>query len=278
MQHPTKISLILTTIVLISAMTTAHGNPRLYIFDCGGIEFTDVSAFGLSNEETSVREMFVPCYLIENVGQRLLWDGGLPLAIAGQPRQEQQPGVFVEYKRSLLEQLDDLGLKPSDIDFIAFSHFHFDHVGAANAFTTSTLLIQKTENDAAFKHADDNPAFNPMLYNKLAYTPRKLMAGDFDVFGDGKVMIYSAPGHTPGHQTLLVDMQNTGPVMLSGDLYHFVESRKLRRTPEFNTDAAQTLKSMDRIENVLKATGATLWIEHNKALADTLDKAPAYYD
>ncbi len=77
---------------------------------------------------------------------------------------------------------------------------------------------------------------------------------------------------------LLVRLTNFGPLILSGDLYHFEASRKLRRTPDFNFDKSQTLESMDKVEALVKKTGATFWIEHNKALADTLKLAPAFYD
>jgi hypothetical protein len=66
--------------------------------------------------------------------------------------------------------------------------------------------------------------------------------------------------------------------VLSGDLYHFQMSRKLRRAPAFNTDAQQTLRSMDKVEALLESEGAKLWIEHEMALAESLNMAPAYYD
>ncbi len=59
---------------------------------------------------------------------------------------------------------------------------------------------------------------------------------------------------------------------------HFRESRTLRRVPTFNYDAAQSLQSMDKVEALLKETGTTLWIEHDKLFADTLKKAPQFYE
>lgn len=269
---------IASTLLLLCLAFSTHANVKLYVFDCGDITFDDITMFSLANDETDVRELFVPCYLIEHAEGRLLWDGGLPLALAGKPPQTEASGATVQYKRSLIDQLADLNLSPQDIDLIAFSHFHFDHVGAANAFTGSQLLIQQTEYDAAFLHPETNPVFEPALYEGLHAASKTLLNGDYDVFGDGSVQIISAPGHTPGHQTLLIDLENTGRIMLSGDLYHFEKSRELKRTPVFNTDQAQTLRSMERIEALLAASGATLWIEHNMALARTLNLAPAYYD
>jgi glyoxylase-like metal-dependent hydrolase (beta-lactamase superfamily II) len=238
----------------------------------------DISDFGLSNEETSVRELFVPCYLIVHGSDRLLWDAGLPLNLAGAGEQEMQPGARVNYENSLINQLADLGISPGEIELVAFSHMHFDHVGAANAFSSATLLIQKTEYVAAFENAEAYPIFQPALYSELADNPRITLTGDHDVFGDGTVRIISAPGHTPGHQVLQLELTNLGTLILSGDLYHFAESRTLRRTPNFNTSKEDTLRSMDKVEAIIKATGATLWIEHERALADTLNLAPAYYD
>ncbi|MFT7652764.1 MAG: N-acyl homoserine lactone hydrolase [Limisphaerales bacterium] len=268
----------IATLTLCIIAFNVQANPKLYVFDCGYFKFADVSAFSLSNDETSVREMFVPCYLIEHEGGRLLWDGGLPLALAGMPSSTDDQGTTTEYQRSVIDQLADLSLSPKDIDLMAFSHFHYDHVGAANAFKDSHLLIQQTEYDAAFMHADENPVFDPALYNELSGTSKTLLNGDHDVFGDGSVRIISAPGHTPGHQTLLLDLANTGKIMLSGDLYHFEQSRVLRRAPTFNTDAEETFRSMDKVEAILKAEGATLWIEHSLELAKTLKKSPEYYD
>ena len=116
------------------------------------------------------------------------------------------------------------------------------------------------------------------MFDGLKDADVKFLQDDHDVFGDGSVTLIYAPGHTTGHQVLLLEMENTGKLMLSGDLYHTRANRRLRRAPTFNVDAEQTFESMDKVEKILKETGATLWIEHDKALADGLKKAPLYYD
>lgn len=255
-------------------------NPlvRLHVFDCGELSFPDISAFGLNNSDTDVRRMFVPCYLIRHPEGDLLWDAGLDPAIAGQG--VVNAGAFtMTYARPLLDQMDDMGLGSDDVDFIALSHLHFDHVGAAKQFPNARLLIQAAEYEAAFLRPDDyGGVYDLEWYGDLAGNSRQLLSGDHDVFGDGSVMIVSAPGHTPGHQVLLVHLRNTGPVLLSGDLYHFRATRRLRAVPTFNSNANQTLASMDKIERLIADAGATLWIEHDRALAETLALAPAAYD
>ena len=271
-------------LLLVAGVGCSPGEPvvssadlRLYVFNCGELTFQDISAFGLSNEQSPTRELFVPCYLIDHPQGRLFWDAGLDPALVGQGQVVLESGGSMHYERSVIDQLAGLDLRPADIDMIALSHMHFDHVGAARFFD-SRLLIQRAEYEAAFLHPEDNPVFDNDLYVDLADNPRTLLEGDHDVFGDGRVRLLSAPGHTPGHQVLFVDLANTGPLLLSGDLYHFRESRSLKATPVFNTDTEETLRSMQKIEAFLAASGATLWIEHDKALAESLNLAPAFYD
>ena len=260
-----------------SVVAEAKG-PKLSVLDCGWLGFTDITLFGLSNEESPVREMFVPCYLIEHQGKRMVWDFGLPPNIVGAGVVEYVPGATMRYDVSIIDQLKTLGLDPGDIDFIAPSHLHFDHAGALSLFKGSTLLIQKAERDSVVGEATENVAIDPSLFAGMEDTPTVQLEGDYDVFGDGKVVIYSTPGHTAGHQVLFVDLENTGRIVLSGDLYHFRLSRENQRTPEFNFSRDQTLESMERVESLLEQKAATLWIEHDHALADTLKKSPAFYD
>lgn len=271
---------LLAAAALGGCATSAPPMPsvKLMAFDCGRIEVEDLADFGLTNDETPVREIFVPCYLVEHPEGRMLWDGGLPLAMAGKGPIEMDGGIRIVYERAFPDQLAAMGLAPEDVDLVAFSHMHFDHVGAANLFPHATLLIQRAEYEAAFERPDETPFFDASLYSALADAERVLLDGDHDVFGDGTVKILSAPGHTPGHQVLALELRELGPLVLSGDLWHFRKSRELRRTPVFNTDAAETLRSMEKIEAYIARRGATLWIEHDAALADSLELAPAKYE
>jgi glyoxylase-like metal-dependent hydrolase (beta-lactamase superfamily II) len=101
-------------------------------------------------------------------------------------------------------------------------------------FTAATLYIQKAEYDAAFGPEPAKYGFAPETYDRLRANRMVRLEGDFDVFGDGSVKILSTPGHTPGHQSLLVRLPKTGAVVLSGDAAHFQENFMLRRVPGFN--------------------------------------------
>ena len=286
-QEKTKIRryLILISISLVisgcqvddSTEAGTKSSLKLYIFDCGMLRFDSIESFSVSDDETDIRDFIVPCYVVEHENGRLLWDGGLPSKTAD-VEGWQGKGMLSRLDRTFSEQLPEIGLDMSSFDYAAYSHMHFDHVGVANEVIGATLIIQQEEYDAAFADEVTVPGFDPELYSNLRDAERILIDGDHDVFGDGRVRIISAPGHTPGHQVLFIDLENSGPVVLSGDLYHLAISRQDRRVPAFNVDKAMTLASMDRVEALVEETGATFWIEHELALFEQLNKAPAYYD
>ena len=108
--------------------------------------------------------------------------------------------------------------------------------------------------------------------------PVKKLTGDYDVFGDGSARIISTPGHTPGHESLLVHLAKTGWVILSGDAAHFRSNFDNRRVPSMNTDRDQTLASMQHLADLMKQYHAQLWINHDAAQSAGMLRPPHYYD
>ncbi|MDE0830694.1 MAG: N-acyl homoserine lactonase family protein [Vicinamibacterales bacterium] len=259
------------------AFTESASRPvRLYVFDCGHLRIADPGRFSLMPDEVSTLELSVPCYLIEHPDGRLVWDAGLSDDLAEGSPHTQENGSVTTVTTTLTAQLEELNLTPADVSYLALSHMHYDHAGNANMFAGSTWLVQRPEHEAAF--GDAQGFFDRRLYADLEEADTIMLDGDHDVFGDGTVVIKAAPGHTPGHQVLFVDLVETGPVVLSGDLYHFPENRLLKRVPTFNFDEARTIESMDLIEDFLMSSGARLWIEHDIAANQRLQKSPAYYE
>lgn len=251
---------------------------RLYVFDCGKLDIPDITPYQLKRNEIATNMMSVPCFLVAHPKGTLVWDTGavpdrlIPAGGTGSLRER----AFSSNK--LETQLAEIGYSPSDITYVAFSHFHWDHVGNGNLFAGSTWLVRPLERDVMFA-SPPSPRTEPDNYSALKDSQTILIkTKDYDVFGDGSVIIKSAPGHSPDHQVLFVKLANTGPVLLSGDLYHYPEERKLKRVPttEFNRD--QTALSRAEIETFLKQTGAQLWIEHDFTGNAKLKKAPDFYD
>jgi glyoxylase-like metal-dependent hydrolase (beta-lactamase superfamily II) len=251
---------------------------RLYVFDCGVIKGLDPGLFNFKKEELAETELAVPCYLIADPKGTLMWDVGVIPDSAfkddGQPV-TQGPSTVT---RTLKSQLAEIGYSPSDITYLAHSHYHGDHIANSNEFAGSTWLVRKVERDAMF--AAKPPALvDPKDYSELKNSKTIILTKDeYDVFGDGKVIIKSAPGHTPGHQVLILKLAKTGPVMLAGDLYHYPEERKLNRVPTFEYNKEQSLASRAMIEDYCKKTGTQLWIEHDYVHNSKLKKSPQYYD
>ena len=265
-----------------SAGSTGEASPlKLYVFQCGEIDFPSIAAFGVDDVETPVRRLVVPCYVIDHPEGRLLWDGGLPFSMAEPAGWQTDPdsGIRARLQQTVKDQLLglDLGFDLSSIDYAAFSHIHYDHVGAANDLTNATWLVQRGDYDALMARDGSVPAVDPSLFSEIKNRPTQVLDGDFDVFGDGRKQLVSAPGHTPGHQVLYLELADFGPLVLSGDLYHFRLSRAQRRVPVFNVDSAQTLTSMDKVEALVANSGATFWIEHDAQLFETLTLAPGFY-
>ncbi len=158
------------------------------------------------------------------------------------------------------------------------SHYHLDHTANANLFAGSTWIVQQAEYDAMFG-AKEFAIRDASSYDKLKDAKRiTLNNADHDVFGDGTVVIKTAPGHTPGHQMLFLRLKKFGPLLLEGDLYHLPEERTLDRVPTFDFDAAMTRATRVKTEAFLKETGAQMWIQHDPPTNAKLRKAPEFYD
>ncbi len=279
-----KSSVVLAAVCLLAACGSSTQEPdppavQLYAMDCGQIAFSDLDYFADDGSLAGQsRTLIVPCYLIRHPSGDLIWDTGLPLAIANMPdgwRPEGFPAHFV-VPTKLTDQLTQLGLTPADIEFVSFSHMHSDHTGNGNLFRASTWIVDADERARMFdaEHRADPQDFNN--YNELENAETTLIEGDaeYDVFGDGSVRIIQAPGHTPGHTVLMVNLPRSGVVLLTGDMWHLAESRERRLVPRFNTSREQTLASMDKVEQFAEANNALVVRQHVQEDFDALPRFP----
>jgi glyoxylase-like metal-dependent hydrolase (beta-lactamase superfamily II) len=250
---------------------SAAGVDRLYVLYCGEALGHDQSRWSPGVNVGVPIELSDNCYLIHHTQGWFLWDTGIADAVASRADGVKGANGAPDVKRTktLAAQLDALGVKPTDIEAMAISHTHPDHIGNVEMFQQVMLYVQKAEYE--WPGADGAPRFNP------AHPVTKL-EGDHDVFGDGSVVIISTPGHTPGHQSLLVRLPKTGAVVLSGDAVHFKDNWDHRRVPAMNTSKEQTLASLDRIADILAKEHAQLWINHDKPQSDSQKMAPEYYE
>lgn len=253
-------------------------SPRIYVFDNGAIKGLDPKLFNFKREELKEVDFIDVSYLIVHPRGTLMFDSGEI------PDAELKSGPVTKgvmsAEKPLLPQLAAAGYKPADINFFALSHYHGDHTGNANEFASATWIVQKAERD--FMFAADHPEgtiIDVTSFAKLKDAKTKVLNNEsFDVFGDGTVVLMSAPGHTPGHQVLAVKLAHRGLVVLAGDLYHYPEERTTGRTPTFEYNAEQSKASRAKIEQFVKDNHGELWIEHDIATHAKLPRAPQYID
>jgi len=257
---------------------------KLYRLDCGRSVANDESVWTPGENVGRNIEFSSTCWLLKHGSEWLLWDTGVPQDTLNDPRGWSTLPKLIVYHldRSLTDQLAEIGLKPADIGLVAVSHTHGDHIGNVGLFTNATIVMQRAE--YLWIHSANGPNDNVnqlmALARKLLGTPKnlQLVNGDTDVFGDGSVTLVSTPGHTPGHQSMLVHLRKSGFIMLSGDVAHLEENFRSDIVPSLNTNKAESIASMAKVRRLLAAYQAMFFINHDKNQTRKLKLLPAFYD
>jgi len=298
MLRQTKIaaSVLVAVLLAIAGVPNANAGSRLpdpakagvaeklFRLDCGHSLANDESVWTPGDNVGRSIEFSSTCWLIKHGGDWLLWDTGVPETALNDPKGWSTLPKLIVYHldKTLTDQLAEIGLKPGDISRVAISHTHGDHIGNMSLFPNSTILMQRAE--YSWIHSADGPNDNVnqlmALARKLLGNPKnlQLLDGDADVFGDGSVTLVSTPGHTPGSQSLLVHLRNSGFVILSGDVVHLEQNFEKDIVPSLNTDKAASIASMEKVRQMIATYKAALFINHDKTQTDKLKLLPAFYD
>ena len=239
----------------------------LWRLDCGSVLVTDLDVFSDTYAYVGQQKRLTDsCYLIRHGAQYLLWDTGFPGELAGKTEAD---GPFTaSLAATLPAQLARIGVRPEQVTFVGISHRHDDHTGQLPAFPTATLLIGAGDFETLKQRKSDRIAPWTSGGGRV-----EAVTGDKDVFGDGSVVMLDMPGHTEAHHSLLVRLPKTGPVLLTGDLYHFSENRQSGGVPSFNTSRSLTMASIARFEAMARNLHAKVVIQHEPA---DVAKLPAF--
>ena len=227
---------------------------QLWRLDCGRLDENADRMWAWQKVPTPT-----PCYLIAHGDRYLLWDAG----VSARALNNAHPTIKLD--RTITDQLALLGVKPEQVEFVGISHYHGDHTGQATQFAKAKLLIGAGD-FAALKQLPPPsgtapPHLQPWIDGKA---PVEALREDYDVFGDGRVVVLMTPGHTPGHSALLVKL-TTGPLILAGDLW-FSHSDALRGTmPHFNSSRAETAASRERLSRMAEKLDAVIILQHEPA-------------
>jgi len=231
---------------------------------------------GLFYGDRSADRVAIPvtCYLVRTSDATILFDTGIsPRAVPGLLRQD--PLCRFGDEDLLVHRLDSIGLEPTNVDLVVLSHLHFDHAGGAHLFDTSELVAQKDE----YAYAHYPPAFFASYYYRKNFDLPgyrwRLLDGDAELVPG--VTVLRSDGHTPGHQSLLVRLPQTGPVILAGDCCYWQRSIDEEIPPGVVWDPTRALHSIKRLKTLARLTGGRIFPSHDPAFWARAIKAPDAY-
>lgn len=251
---------------------------QLFVLDTGRIECDDFTIFSPSASPNQRQEMSVRSYVVVHPDGVLLWDTGIADEIADEPGGRQiADAIRFHVPRTLRSQLAALGVAHADVDVLAFSHLHIDHVGNLDLFPQATVVMQRAEYDAA--HGPDAEALTylPDTYAALDHDRVQTISGEYDVFGDGTAVTIPLPGHTPGHQGLLVMLPQTGPVLLAGDIAYAAPDYAAEQARATNVDPAASVEAIRKAKALERDLGATVWLHHDTEDQQAVPLAPEHH-
>lgn len=236
---------------------------RIYAFHCGG----DHSCRALYDplDENCGEVIYGPYffYLIAHPSGNVLFDVGLnPKWRTGASTSASGTSVIeMEEGDDAVSKLKVLGLAPADISHVVLSHLHYDHAGGLQYFPEAAVVVQRRELQFAFW---------PPVYQRSAYDRDDFdrpfnwleIDGDYDLFGDGTILVTPTPGHTPGHQAAVVKLAS-GMHVLGGDATYLTEKMRQRRLPGLLWSPDETVASWEKLEDLERRFGAKLMFSHD---------------
>jgi len=267
----------LVVFTVFAEQPDSNGNIKLYTLNCGTLDVLDMKDLSIGDEYQGQKtELVNPCFLIRHPKGDLLWDTGHIDSLADTADGNLSGVWHSKLATKLIPQLKQLGITPTDIDYLSLSHIHPDHAGNANKFSDSTFIVNKLEQEYMF--TEQTYSMFGANYSALKNSNTITFETQYDVFNDETVVIKSMPGHTPGSSVLLIKLNNSGSILLSGDLYIHQQGRELSTMFKYNVDKNLAVNSRVEFENLAKKENARVIIQHEKQHFDNLPKFPNFLD
>jgi len=258
---------------------------QLYFFECGTLK-CEKHLITMNRGIGEPFEIPVPFFLIKHPKANILFDLGNALPVAKNPEQHWGDVVNAYFpvmteEQYVVNQLKNVGVKPEDIDYVVLSHLHLDHAGAVGEFPNATYIAQREELKWAYVHD---------FYQKGAYIRADfdrdvkwlLLDGEaddgYDILGDGTVTICFTPGHTPGHQSLVVRLENSGTFFLAADACYTEETLNEDVLPGLVWSPPHTVKSIQKMRYAQNTLGTTIITGHDPDTWPKYRLAPEFYD
>jgi N-acyl homoserine lactone hydrolase len=279
--------------VWLSAVASAESpqGMRLYVFSSGWLT---LDKSGLQTGATGKITVPVAFFLIKHPKGNVLFDTGNNDKIITDPTYwgpfiaSLDPGRAPDV--AIDAQLNKVGIKPSDINYVILGHMHLDHAGNVGKFPTATVVYQRDEIVNAFWpkpgygccyiSADFAGLRNDVGQNEVSRQKVIELNGDLDLFGDGSIYIHRAVSHTPGSQMVVVRLPTTGPVVLTSDVCYLMENLQKDLLPSVALayNPAGMLDAYSWIKHLMSAEGADVIFAHDAETFKKHKQAPEYYE
>jgi N-acyl homoserine lactone hydrolase len=254
------------------------GARALYMMDCGGGEFDYGVLVAMQHPGEKVISPF-SAFLIDTDDGPVLVETGVnpdglkdPLAAAGERARSLK--LLLREEDDIRARLKEIGLKPADVRRVILSHMHWDHVGGCKFFPHATFIVQRAEYRFALypDKAFSRPYFRPLFEGISNLDLRE---------GDGEVVpgvwVLSTPGHTPGHQSVLVSLPESGKIILALDAIDTWANVELETPSGIPWNAAMGLDSLRRLVQLAKRENATLFPGHEPTCWSKMKRSPDCY-
>jgi N-acyl homoserine lactone hydrolase len=258
---------------------------RLYAFHCGG-ERANMAVFDPFDPDAGAT-IDIPYFffLIQHPRGAVVFDTGAHPSLATNPRERLGDAaddweIVMRPEDGIVDRLATFGVRPEDVSVVIQSHLHYDHAGGVEFFPHAPVLVHRDEVPFAL----DPPVYQAGIYLRADFDLPGVrwqeVDGEHDVFGDGKLVVFPTPGHTKGHQSLLVRL-DSHPVILLSDAAYLVEKMRARALPAgamvWSPDAM--VASWERIEAMEQELRAQLVPTHDLEFRTRTRLAPeAWYE
>lgn len=261
---------------------------ELFAFNSGDWDYEYSSMMRLQNPGESYPSL-CPFYLVEHPEGTVLVDTGVSPELVAEPetygaygapafREFAADDIDTSVDRAASVQLADLGYEPADVDYVVLTHLHLDHAGDITSFPDAEIVVQQSELEYAFWPADpvqrqlyvegDFGVLRDPAYDVTA------VSGRHDLFGDGAVECVPTPGHTPGHQSVVVDLEENGTVVLAGDVAFTDEAVERDLQPPFAWNTEEALRSTRNVADLARRRDADIYLAHDRDHHEALPDPP----